>query len=146
MSLDARHDPLKLIEGKMRMGHQFQVSLAGPLVQIMNDEAEIAPARRMAAEILASFRDGRSAPQFIEVLKNKQEPLWLRSIALDHLKNLSNQRKFRYSTPYVEALEIAAGDVDKQIAESAQKTLKKIETKLVDDLFSIHPKPSIGEN
>jgi len=118
----------------------------GPLVQIMKDVTENAPARRMAAERLTSFRDGRSVPPFIKMLKGGQTPFWLKRIAVNYLASFSDLERFYRSEPYVEALEIAANDVDKQTAEIAQKTLEKIQIKLGSDLLSTHSQLGSGKD
>jgi len=118
----------------------------GPLVQIMKDVTENAPARRMAAERLTSFRNGRSVPPFIKMLKDGQTPFWLKRIAVNHLASFSDLERFYRSEPYMEALEIAASDVDKQTAEIAQKTLEKIQIKLGSSLLSTHSQLGSGKD
>jgi HEAT repeat protein len=90
----------------------------GPLTQIVNDKTEIAPARRMAAERLALYRDDRSIRLFIELLKDEQQPWWLRRIAADRLSRVT-------ISPCIEALRAASSDADERIAKIAQEALER---------------------
>ena len=95
----------------------------GPLTRIVNDKTEIAPARRMAAEKLALYRDDRSIQLFIELLKDEQQPWWLRQIAANRLSRVSAQAD--PISPCIEALEAVSSDADQRIAKIAQKALGK---------------------
>lgn len=96
----------------------------GPLSQIMNDEIESAPARRMATEILVSSGYEQSIPLFVEILKDKKQPWWFRRVVADHLGS------FRNSAAGIEALKSAAGDPDERIAKTARDALKNTGYKL----------------
>ncbi len=93
----------------------------GPLTRIVNDKTEIAPARRMAAEKLALYRDDRSIQLFIDLLKDEQQPWWLRQIAADRLGRVSAQAD--PTSPFIEALKVASSDADERVAKIAQEAL-----------------------
>ena len=91
----------------------------GPLVQILKDVTENAPARRMAAEELTSSGNPRSIAVFANVLKDKQNPWWLRRIAVTCLAQLES-----FNSPiYAEALKIAVSDPDERVANAAREVL-----------------------
>ena len=100
----------------------------GPLVQIMKDRTESAPARQTVASILASLKDDRSIPVFIEMLGDEQQYWQLRRIAVNHLGKFISS-----SSPCADALESAANDSDERIAKTAQKTLRKTDPNLPTD-------------
>jgi len=97
----------------------------GPLVQIMKDRTENAPARQTAASMLASLKGDRSIPIFIEMLGDEHQYWQLRRIAVNHLGKFISS-----SFPCADALESAVSDSDERIARIAQETLRKTNANL----------------
>lgn len=92
----------------------------GPLVQIIKDRTDSAPARQTAASLLASLKDEKSIPLFTELLKDNSQNWQLRRISVNFLKIFIHK-----SESCVDALKAAAGDVDERIAEAAKAALAK---------------------
>jgi HEAT repeat protein len=93
----------------------------GPLVQILKDETEISPARRIAAEVLASSGNPQSVSVFTEVIKNKQQPWWLRRIAVNCIAQLESCKSA--TSTCTEALKVAISDPDERVVNAARVAL-----------------------
>ena len=95
----------------------------GPLSQIVKDRTENAPARQTSASILASLKDDRSIPLFMEVLEDEHQPWQLRRIAVNYLRKFSSE-----SLQCIDALRVAADCPDERIAMIAQEALAGMDT------------------
>ncbi len=134
MLLDKDEDGSVRMQAIMSISVIDQNKAFDPIVLITKDKSETDSLRSVAGHMLAKYKDSRSVPLFLYVLADKMEPPRLRQTAIRHLRTVSHLESVYHSEAFIQALENAVDDGDKEISTTAQKALSDIEARLADDL------------